>query len=191
MPLTAVSPKIARSVKKARRFRGPLGDKNKKSISFGELTDREIRDYAQFFEANDLEEFELEEDGVKIRLVRKHSGVVLTPSESSVNEEKELPDSPPKGGAALTESKDKENPSQVKYKEIKSPVTGTFYAASMPGSSPFVSIGSSVKAQETVCIIEAMKVMNEIKADQAGKIIEILVQDGESVQASQVLMRLE
>ena len=117
--------------------------------------------------------------------MRGRYGEVSAPSGSSVDERKELPGSPSKADDALAENKDKENPRQVEYKEIKSPITGTFYAASTPGGPPFVSIGSIVKVQETVCIIEAMKVMNEIKADQAGKITEILVQDGEAVQASQ------
>ena len=73
--------------------------------------------------------------------------------------------------------------------EIKSPLIGTFYATPSPDSQPYVEIGSQVDAQTVVCIIEAMKVMNEIKAEIHGKIVEILVSNGQAVEYGQVLFR--
>ena len=75
--------------------------------------------------------------------------------------------------------------------EIGSPMVGTFYRASSPGAEPYVSIGSEVMPDTVVCIIEAMKVMNEIKAEATGTVVEILVEDGEPVEFGQVLFLLE
>ena len=71
---------------------------------------------------------------------------------------------------------------------LKSPMVGTFYRSSAPGSKPFVEIGQTVKAGETVCIIEAMKLLNEIEADFEGTIKEILVENGQPVEYGQPLM---
>jgi acetyl-CoA carboxylase biotin carboxyl carrier protein len=75
--------------------------------------------------------------------------------------------------------------------EIKSPLVGTFYATPSPDSKPYVEVGSHVDAQTVVCIIEAMKVMNEIKAETSGTIAEILVTNGQAVEYGQVLFRVK
>ncbi|MFZ2295551.1 MAG: acetyl-CoA carboxylase biotin carboxyl carrier protein [Polaromonas sp.] len=74
---------------------------------------------------------------------------------------------------------------------VKSPMVGTFYRASSPGSSPFVEIGSVVKEGETICIIEAMKILNEIEADKAGTITKILSENGQAVEYGQALFIIE
>jgi len=74
--------------------------------------------------------------------------------------------------------------------EIKSPLIGTFYATPSPDSKPYVELGSHVDAQTVVCVIEAMKVMNEIKAETSGTIAEILVTNGQAVEYGQVLFRI-
>ena len=76
-------------------------------------------------------------------------------------------------------------------KAITSPMVGTFYSASAPDAAPFVEIGSEVAVGDVVCIIEAMKLMNEIKSEQAGKIIKICVKNGDPVEFGQVLMYVE
>ncbi|NLW49274.1 MAG: acetyl-CoA carboxylase biotin carboxyl carrier protein [Candidatus Brocadiaceae bacterium] len=75
--------------------------------------------------------------------------------------------------------------------EITSPMVGTFYRSSSPGAEPYVSIGTEVDPETVVCIIEAMKVMNEMKAEVPGTVVEILVEDGEPVEFGQVLFLLE
>jgi acetyl-CoA carboxylase biotin carboxyl carrier protein len=75
--------------------------------------------------------------------------------------------------------------------EIKSPIVGTFYATPSPDSEPYVEIGTHVEPQTVVCIIEAMKVMNEIKAESSGTIAEILVTNGQAVEYGQVLFRIK
>jgi len=80
---------------------------------------------------------------------------------------------------------------EVKGRAITSPMVGTFYAASSPEAAPFVEIGSTVAVGDVVCIIEAMKLMNEIKAEQAGKVVQICVKNGDPVEYGQVLMYVE
>jgi len=76
-------------------------------------------------------------------------------------------------------------------KAITSPMVGTFYSASSPDAAPFVEIGSDVAVGDVVCIIEAMKLMNEIKSEQAGKVVKICVKNGDPVEFGQVLMYVE
>ena len=75
--------------------------------------------------------------------------------------------------------------------DVKSPIVGTFYATPSPDSESYVEVGSTVEPQTVVCIIEAMKVMNEIKAETSGTIAEILVTNGQAVEYGQVLFRIK
>ena len=79
----------------------------------------------------------------------------------------------------------------VKGYVVKSPMVGTFYRASSPGGKPFVEIGQQVKAGDAICIVEAMKILNEIEADNAGTITQILVENGEAVEYGQPLFVIE
>lgn len=83
------------------------------------------------------------------------------------------------------------SPVERKGKQITSPMVGTFYKASAPGAKPFAEVGMSVSEGTTVCIIEAMKLMNEIESEVSGKIVEICVEDGQAVEFGQVLMYVE
>ena len=74
---------------------------------------------------------------------------------------------------------------------VKSPMVGTFYRASSPGAKPFVEVGSTVKEGEAVCIVEAMKILNEIEADKSGTITQILVENGQPVEYGQPLFVIE
>jgi acetyl-CoA carboxylase biotin carboxyl carrier protein len=74
---------------------------------------------------------------------------------------------------------------------VKSPMVGTFYRASSPGAKPFVEIGDSIKAGETICIVEAMKILNEIEADKSGTVTQILVENGQAVEYGQPLYVIE
>ncbi|KAB8316893.1 acetyl-CoA carboxylase biotin carboxyl carrier protein [Tolypothrix campylonemoides VB511288] len=79
---------------------------------------------------------------------------------------------------------------EQKFVDIPSPMVGTFYRAPGPSESPFVEVGDRVRSGQTVCIIEAMKLMNEIESEVSGQVIEILVQNGEPVEYGQPLMRI-
>ncbi|MCY1166493.1 Biotin carboxyl carrier protein of acetyl-CoA carboxylase [compost metagenome] len=74
---------------------------------------------------------------------------------------------------------------------VKSPMVGTFYRSSSPGAKPFVEVGSVVKEGETICIIEAMKILNEIEADKSGTITKILCENGQAVEYGQALFMIE
>jgi acetyl-CoA carboxylase biotin carboxyl carrier protein len=75
--------------------------------------------------------------------------------------------------------------------EVRSPIVGTFYRAPAPDAAPFVQVGSEVQAGNVLCIIEAMKLMNEIESDSAGKVVKVLVENGQPVEYDQVLFILE
>ena len=95
----------------------------------------------------------------------------------SVVNEPEAPQVPPPGRSDLT--------------EITSPMVGTFYRAAAPGEEPFVEVGNNVKVGQTICILEAMKLMNEIESEFNAEIVEILVENGTPVEFGQVLMRVK
>jgi acetyl-CoA carboxylase biotin carboxyl carrier protein len=93
-------------------------------------------------------------------------------------------------GAAAQATSQAPAAQQENLVEIKSPLVGTFYAQPSPDSEPFVEVGSRVDPQSVVCIIEAMKVMNEIKAEVSGTIVEVVAVSGEAVEYGQVLFRV-
>ena len=74
---------------------------------------------------------------------------------------------------------------------VKSPMVGTFYRAASPGAKPFVEIGSQVKEGQTICIIEAMKILNEIEADKSGTVTQVLCENGQAVEYGQPLLVIE
>ena len=82
-------------------------------------------------------------------------------------------------------------PEAPKGHTVKSPMVGTFYRASAPGAKPFVEVGSQVKEGETICIIEAMKILNEIEADKSGTVTQILCENGQAVEYGQPLFVIE
>ena len=100
---------------------------------------------------------------------------------------------PPEGVPAPAEGGEgaKPEPAKPSYLEVKSPMVGTFYAAPEPGAKPYVSVGSRVSKGQVLCIIEAMKIMNEIESEFAGVIREIRVQDAQPVEYGQVLFRID
>ncbi|MDC3035523.1 acetyl-CoA carboxylase biotin carboxyl carrier protein, partial [Prochlorococcus sp. AH-736-B20] len=82
-------------------------------------------------------------------------------------------------------------PGRSDLTEITSPMVGTFYRAAAPGEEPFVEVGNNVKVGQTICILEAMKLMNEIESEFNAEIVEILVENGTPVEFGQVLMRVK
>ncbi|MBW4613915.1 MAG: acetyl-CoA carboxylase biotin carboxyl carrier protein [Desmonostoc vinosum HA7617-LM4] len=94
------------------------------------------------------------------------------------------------GGAQLQLSANTTSTIDKRLVEVASPMVGTFYRAPAPGEAPFVEVGDRVRSDQPVCIIEAMKLMNEIEAEVSGQVMEILVQNGEPVEYGQPLMRI-
>ncbi len=138
-------------------------------------------------ECSDLAELEIEEKGFKLRICRNTGkGIIVSP-----NVGVGLPHPP--GIETGTSSAHRETSSSDEEEGIayiESPMVGTFYRSPSPEALPFVEIDSDVKADSPVCIIEAMKVMNEIQAEVAGKVIEMLVEDGQSVEYGQRLFKI-
>ncbi len=141
----------------------------------------EIRKLVALMVENDLAELDVSDGENKIKLRRGPSGeVVMGAAPAPVPAAAQAEAQPP---AAV------EGPGRDLV-EIKSPMVGTFYAAPGPDSDPFVSAGSTVGPDDVVCVVEAMKVMNEIKAECAGQIVEICVTNAEPVEFGQVLFRV-
>ena len=146
---------------------------------------RKIKSLVELMNENALAEVDLEEEGMKVRLKKFGAGapaplpvVESVPAGPAVS----APASPVAPAAALSP--------EAKGQVISSPMVGTFYLAPAPGAKPFVEPGARVGKDTVVCIIEAMKVMNEIKAECEGIIDEVLVQNGQAVEFGQTLFRL-
>ena len=154
---------------------------------------KDIKLIIDLMKKNDLSLFELEKEGFKIRLKKGSSepggyAVSSHPAYPPFSQAFPAPASaaqPPPVIAAETPA-----PAAAKGKEITSPMVGTFYAAMSPDSPPYVKVGQSVTEDTVVCIIEAMKVMNEIKAEVSGTVTEVLGENGKPVQYGQPLFRV-
>ena len=146
----------------------------------------DIKAIIDLMKKNDLAVFKLERDGFKIELEahRSPSPAVVLPHSVAV--------SGPLPHAGPVPAHVAENPTAATpLKEIVSPMVGTFYRAASPDSAPYVEVGQEINEESLVCIIEAMKVMNEIKAEIKGVIAEILVENGTPVQFGQPLIRVK
>lgn len=131
---------------------------------------------------SDLSELELEQDGVRVYLKRGFGGVAIPAPMCVPAPQVTLP------VAELAANKPKIE-ANIAY--IKSPMVGTFYVAPTPDSAPFAKIGARVTLDSTVCIIEAMKVMNEILAEINGTVIEMMVTNGQAVEFGQPLFKVQ
>ena len=155
---------------------------------------KDIKLIIDLMKRNDLSLFELEKEGFKIRLKKSTgapggyavSGLPANPLAATT-----APPPPQTSAAPLTAAAVPETPPAAKGREITSIMVGTFYAAMSPDSPPYVKVGQTVSEDTVICIIEAMKVMNEIKAETAGTITEVLVENGKPVQFGQPLFRVQ
>lgn len=117
--------------------------------------------------------------------------ISLEDGEQAITIRKDLPEVNMLASAPAAMPAAEAKPAEAKGKAITSPMVGTFYAASSPEAAPFVEVGSTVNVGDVVCIIEAMKLMNEIKSEQAGKVVQICVKNGDPIEFGQVLMYVE
>ncbi len=143
---------------------------------------KEIKEVIQLMNENQLSEFEMEKDGLKIRLKKEASGVEQVVYESR-------PAAAPR--QTVAEAKEAAKPAAVAKTTIKSPMVGTFYASPSPDAPPFLQVGSEIQVGQVICIVEAMKLMNEIKAEVKGKVVELLVHNGDPVEFGQPLFVIE
>lgn len=139
---------------------------------------------------NDLVELEIEEEGRTVRL-RKAPGVPLAmPNAMQLLPQMQPMHMAPAPAAAGSAAAAPSGPPAGTV-EIRSPIVGTFYKAASPESPAFVAVGDRIKTGAVVCIVEAMKVMNEIQAEVSGEIVEILVENGQAVEFDQPLFRVK
>jgi len=146
---------------------------------------RRIRRLVELMQDNDLTEIDLQQGDMRIQM-KKDSKTVFMPSGVAG------PVSPVLSPAAPAQTPPTEaivDESHIAY--IKSPMVGTFYTAANPQSPPFVKVGDSVHPEKTVCILEAMKVFNEIQAEMTGKILAVLVANGEPVEYGKPLFKVD
>jgi len=141
---------------------------------------KKIEEVIRLMEKHGLTEISIEEEGVKIHL-RKGAGGVI---ESSVH--MASPVAAPHKPSEDSSKEDKKN-----FVEIKAPMVGTFYKSSSPDAKAFVEVGAKVREGDILCIIEAMKLMNEIKCEVKGKIVDVLIENGNPVEFGQVLFHVE
>ena len=162
------------------------------------MTLDQIKELIEFIKSHDLSEFELEQDGVKIRIKggSNHHQVVAVPHIPAT-----LPimaASPVAAAPAMSASgTPAPSPAAAAAPDdgelciVKSPIVGTFYRAAEPGAKPFVSVGDTVRKGQVLCIIEAMKLMNEIDSEYDGEITNIYVENGQAVQYGERLFAIK
>ena len=173
--------------------REPRNKKNSSSeaaipgVEFGQL-----ERLLDFMAAHGLEEFEYEHAGLRIRL--KKASASAAPGPRAGATPPALPAQPAAPAAAAVPTREAApEPAPAAGEElhvIKSPIVGTFYAASSPGTPPFVKVGDMIQAGQVVCIVEAMKLMNEIEADISGEVMRLLVENGQPVEYGQGLFAI-
>jgi acetyl-CoA carboxylase biotin carboxyl carrier protein len=157
---------------------------------------KEIKQMVKLMVECDLSELEIT-DGEHNRVHLKRGPgeqpiVMAAPQPAQAAPQAPAPGAQPPGGAPETPAAEPAAPAPAEnFIEVTSPMVGTFYASPSPDSDPFVSEGDKVSPETVVCIVEAMKVMNEIKSECAGTIVEVCVQNAQPVEYGQVLFRVK
>ncbi|MBI4446147.1 MAG: acetyl-CoA carboxylase biotin carboxyl carrier protein [Acidobacteria bacterium] len=144
---------------------------------------KEIKDLLQLIESSNIEEFELERSGVRLRI--RKSSQHLSPPHASERQKPALALATQAPGAATPETEKKEE-----LHTFRAPLVGTFYLTPKPDAEPFVRISDQVKKGSVLCIIEAMKLFNQIESDVDGEIVRILVENGQPVEYGEPLFEI-
>ena len=146
---------------------------------------KQIRELAQIAAENGLSAIEIAEGENRVRIERAVAAPAAVPAVVSMPAPAAAPTAPAPAPAA-----EETNVDFNRTREIKSPMVGVFYAAPSPDAKPFVEVGSKVKKGDIVCIVEAMKLMNEISAEFDGEVVDICVHNGDVVEYGQTLFKL-
>jgi len=152
----------------------------------------QIRQILDLVREHELSEFEIEHEGLRLKIrkdlngahVVTHAAPVPPPSIAAP------PAASPAPVTASAPPRDDSNDAEIELAVVKSPIVGTFYRSSEPGSPAFTEIGASVKKGDVLCIIEAMKLMNEIDSEYDGEIVNIYVENGQPVQYGERLFAI-
>jgi len=137
---------------------------------------KKLKEFIKFMDDNNLAELEVEEEGKRVRLRRDASGQPIITPQIQTPSSQAKPEQPEVKSNTI---------------EVKSPMVGTFYRSPSPEEKPFVEVGQTIKVGDVICIVEAMKLMNEIKAEVGGKITQIPAESGSPVEFGQILFTIE
>jgi acetyl-CoA carboxylase biotin carboxyl carrier protein len=150
-----------------------------------------VRKLVKLLSESAVDEIEIEEEGKKIRVAKNPHAAYPVPYAPQAA-------LPPGPGASLPQASLPEGGAEPAppvttppFHEVKSPIVGTYYRSPAPDAAPFIQVGSVIRPGAVLCIIEAMKLMNEIEADVAGKIVKIMVENGQPVEYDQTLFLVE
>ncbi len=154
---------------------------------------KEIKEMINLMNENNLTELEIEKEGLRVRLKKGSEGQVIVEQtqHKAPLSVPVMPEFHPVQPLAAAKETPRERASGKNLIEIKAPMVGTFYRAPSPESPPFIEINQNVEIGQVVCIVEAMKLMNEIKSEIRGKIVDILVNNAEPVEFGQALFLVE
>ena len=156
---------------------------------------KEIKDVIALMNENGLNEFELEKDGFKIKLIKDSKGAigqtVIQPAQPVQVVQDAAQPAPSAAGSPAPAQETAPAQDDANTVVVKSPMVGTFYSSPSPDADPFVVVGQSIEEGDTLCILEAMKLMNEIKSEVKGSVVEILVENGQAIEFDQPLFKVK
>ncbi|HTP79783.1 MAG TPA: acetyl-CoA carboxylase biotin carboxyl carrier protein [Bacteroidota bacterium] len=150
-----------------------------------------LKKIIRLVENSDVDEVEIEEEGKKVRVARNRNSPIAyagIPAPFSVAPQASAPAPLPPSSEAVSAPAAKAEP---KYHEIRSPIVGTFYRAPAPDAEAYVEVGQKVSQGQVLCIVEAMKLMNEIESDVGGSVVKIVVENGKPVEYNQLLFLVD
>lgn len=150
---------------------------------------RKIKKLIELVEESGIAELEISEGEESVRISRNHTGAPAPIQYAAAP--MAAPAAAPVAAAPVAATAEESAPAAPAGHQVLSPMVGTFYGASSPDAKPFVKVGQQVTAGETLCIVEAMKMMNQIEADKSGVVVAILVEDGQPVEFDQPLVVIE
>lgn len=149
---------------------------------------RKVKKLIELLEESGISELEIKEGEESVRISRQQHNTVVMSNPHYTMPQTHSAAPVPLLDATAPLAIQKEQP---RGHQVKSPMVGTFYRASAPGANPFIEVGAEVKAGDTICIIEAMKMLNQIEADVTGKVTAVLIEDGQPVEFGQPLFIIE
>jgi acetyl-CoA carboxylase biotin carboxyl carrier protein len=150
---------------------------------------RKVKKLIELLEESGISEIEISEGEESVRISRypKPGTVTMTQAPAAAA----VAAAPPPAAAAPAAASEAAAPPAIRGQQVTAPMVGTFYSGPAPGAKPFVEIGTEVKPGDTLCVIEAMKMMNQIESEFAGRVVSILVENGNPVEFGQPLFVIE
>jgi acetyl-CoA carboxylase biotin carboxyl carrier protein len=147
---------------------------------------RKLKTLIELVESSGIAELEIEEGEERVRITRSVAPSPVPAAAAPATIARGVAAQP--GAAVTADAAPPAAPAEAEGHQVKSPMVGTFYRSASPGAKPFVEVGDAVQVGDTLCIIEAMKLMNEIEADRAGVVKQVLAENGQPVEFGQPLV---